>query len=334
MVLSKVVIWGYPLHSHTHSYIHASWVKTFKHLGYETYWFDDDNVPTDFDFTNCLFITEGYADKKIPIHNSSVYIVHVGANLDKYIAEGALAIDMRYNNYCHHDSNYNYNLVEKIDKGDVEKVGVMTYYEPRNSVDPIPKMYTAWATDLLPHEFNENDIYIEPENKMVFIGSISDGNNREYARLSEGCRALGIQVIHRDPWKNPVSFEENRSLIQSSIIVPDIRGSGDPNKERRGDNGTNHKAIGYVPCRVFKNISYGKLGATNSKRVKEIFGDDLIIYDDDEYKLAQKAYENRNNFDLIKRQMEFVKKNHTYVNRIDDILAILAKFEIALEVKK
>ena len=63
----KVVIWGFPLHSHTHSYIHYGWYKGFKHLGYDTYWFDDTNYPSDFDYSNCLFLTEGYADNNIPI---------------------------------------------------------------------------------------------------------------------------------------------------------------------------------------------------------------------------------------------------------------------------
>lgn len=44
----KVVIWGFPLHTHTHSYIHYRWYKGFNHLGHETYWFDT-NYPKDFD---------------------------------------------------------------------------------------------------------------------------------------------------------------------------------------------------------------------------------------------------------------------------------------------
>ena len=66
-VFKKVIIWGFPLHTHTHSYIHYGWYKGFKHLGYDTHWFDDNNVSDDFDFNDCLFITEGYADSKIPI---------------------------------------------------------------------------------------------------------------------------------------------------------------------------------------------------------------------------------------------------------------------------
>jgi hypothetical protein len=158
---------------------------------------------------------------------------------------------------------------------------------------------------------------------MIFIGSISCSNQQEYNKLIKGCNDLGISVTHRDPWKSPVSFEENREIIKKCIICPDIRGSGDQQKLSQGDNGTDHKNNGYIPCRVFKHISYGKLGATNSKRVYELFGPDLIIYDDNETQLAKKAYENRNNYDLIKKQMTYVKDNHTFINRINDILQII-----------
>ena len=49
----KVVIWGYPLNSHTHSYIHSSFYKAFKYLGHNVHWFHDDDYPEDFDYDNC-----------------------------------------------------------------------------------------------------------------------------------------------------------------------------------------------------------------------------------------------------------------------------------------
>lgn len=318
----KVIIWGYPLHSHTHSYVHAGWYKAFKHLGYDTYWFHDADYPADgeFDFTDCLFITEGYADKRIPLHPSNTYIVHVGVNVHKYVQCGAKVFDLRYNDSYINDCNYSYNLLDKISNGSAVKVGCVTYFENASETEKVPKIYMSWATDLLPHEFREEDMYIEPENVMTFIGSISQSNSNEYNKLSEGCRRLGIRVVHVNPWNRPVSMEDNRDIIKKCIICPDIRGSGDPAKLAIGDNGTDHKGIGYIPCRVFKHISYGKLGATNSKRVLELFGPDLIVYDNDETQLAIKTYERRNDYDLIKRQMQYVKDNHTFINRIEDLL--------------
>ncbi len=59
----KIIIWGYPLHSHTHSYIHSAIFDALKYLKYEVYWFDDNNYPKNFNWDNSVFITEGYADK-------------------------------------------------------------------------------------------------------------------------------------------------------------------------------------------------------------------------------------------------------------------------------
>ena len=95
-MFSKVVIWGFPLHTHTHSYIHYGWHKAFTYLGYPTYWFDDTNYPTDFDYNNCLFITEGYADTNIPIVPTSIYYVHIAIHPEKYLNRVKRFIEIRY----------------------------------------------------------------------------------------------------------------------------------------------------------------------------------------------------------------------------------------------
>jgi len=71
----KIVIWGHPLYSHTHSYVHSSYYKAASHMGHEVYWFHDKDYPKDFDYSNCVFITEGFADNNIPLNSSSTYFV-------------------------------------------------------------------------------------------------------------------------------------------------------------------------------------------------------------------------------------------------------------------
>jgi hypothetical protein len=63
-LIKKVVLWGHKLHTHTHSYIHFAFHKAFKHLGYDTYWFDNNDDVSGFDFFGSLFITEGQVDSK------------------------------------------------------------------------------------------------------------------------------------------------------------------------------------------------------------------------------------------------------------------------------
>jgi len=331
-MFQKVIIWGYPLNTHTHSFVHYGWHKGFKALGYETYWFHDLDYPRDFDYTNCLFITEGYADTNIPLHSSNIYLVHVAIRPKKYTDIGARFIDLRYNVKSIKDCNYIYDLTNKS----LKIISPVTLYEEHSSDrDLNPRfrhhspmvyeaIYTAWATDLLPNEICLEDRFIEPAAKSVtnFIGSIGGGNSIEVQKFATSCAKQGIHFIHYNPWQSALTFEEAKHLIQQSVISPDIRGDGDPEKVRIGETGTCHKTIGYIPCRLFKNISYGKLGMTNCPRLKELFHDNVIM-ESDEIKMAELYLKESQNKDYILKQMVWVRDNHTYLNRINDILSIL-----------
>jgi len=334
----RVVVWGYPLHTHTHSYVHACWAKAFAHLGHEVHWFHDGAFPDPaaFDYANCLFITEagGGADANIPLVPSSTYIVHACVRPERYRAAGVRFIDLRYHVAYLYDAVYAYSLDAKVAAGKATPVapGSPTYYEPdASAADLSPAhracagpggtyeaLYMYWATDLLPHEFRYEDRFLAPAVpwRTTFVGSIGGANRAEIERFARECQALGVRVDHIDPWRAPVSFEEGRRLTQESVIAPDIRGDGDP--------ASPHKTIGYVPCRLFKNISYGKLGATNAPRLARLFGEH-VLFREDEAELARACMERRGDHDYVLSQMRWVAARHTYLNRAADLLAAVAK---------
>lgn len=321
----KIVIWGYPLHSHTHSYIHDAFYKAFKYLGHDVYWFDNVNHPSpdSFDYKNCIFWSEGFADSLIPLEKSSIYFIHVCPNPAKYINFGVKKfIDVRYNHLWHSDHVYNYIL----DKSEVEKLGPGCYFQSRES-SPIrvkndyydydcsdyDKLYITWATNLLPFEFSESNIFLEREPAIYFCGNLSKlgrcENFSKFKPFITECESNGIKFIHNDPFTNPLSDERVRELSIKSILGLDIRGP-------------EHIKNGYVPCRVFKSISYGHMGMTNSSEVyKELDGN--CIYESDTAKLFHTAMANRLKFSDIKSSMSYVKENHTYINRINSILSVL-----------
>lgn len=319
----KIIIWGYPLHSHTHSYIHAAFYKTFKHLGYETYWFHDQEYPEEFDWNDCVFWTEGFADKNIPLNKTSTYFVHVCPDPAKYINAGVKKfIDVRYNHLWHKDHVYDYTL----DKSKVEKVGPCCYLQPKKNrrvqvlndyhqywIEDYDKFYVTWATNYLPEEFNLDDIDYPREDKIYFSGNISaQGRCENYSQFKpfiDECNKNKIEFIHNDPFANPLSEEEVILRTKKSILGVDIRGP-------------EHIRNGYVPCRVFKSISWGHLGTTNSHEVfKELEGH--CIYSPDTSMMFYDAMEKRLDKDYIKESMLYVKDNHTYVNRIKSIMSIV-----------
>lgn len=328
----KIIIWGYEIPNHTQHYLHWGWYNTFKFLGYDTYWFSDSFFPKDFNFTNCLFIAEGYADNNIPINSSSVYFVNFLVNPGKYKEKNARVIDVRLNVNQLNDCNYNY----EINKKELITVGNCAYYDAntndsflsdkfKKGVSDYEALYLSWATHLLPHEINLDDAKIKRQNTIFWTGSIGESNFKEIELFKSVLSKENIGFSHRDPWRNPASWDELKVLTQQSFIAPDLRGSAFRREENgKPDTGANHKLIGYIPCRIFKNISFGQLGITNSKHVYELF-DGNLIFNDNEYDLFYDSLPHRENIKMIQDQMKYVKENHTFVDRVNSLLKIYFK---------
>lgn len=323
MKYNKVIIWGHPLYSHTHSYIHEAYYRTFKHLGYETYWFHDNEYPADFNYKDCLFVTEGFADTNIPLEKSSCYFVMYCPSPKKYIeAEVDRYVDVRMAAFDFKDHIHDYSL----DKNSSKKVGPGCYYEEKKDkiikiknnyhdyeMSDFDKFYISWATNILPEEFNEDWVYIKRENAIYFCGNLSDKgiceNISTFAPFIQECHKNHIHFIYNDSWNNPLTSQEIIRRTQKSILAVDIRGP-------------EHLKNGLLTCRISKNISYGHLGLTNSKEIyRELEGN--CILNENTAELFYDGLRNKEDFNLIKKQMKYIKDNHTYVNRVQSILKIL-----------
>lgn len=319
----KIIIWGHPLYSHTHSYVHSSYYKAASFMGHEVYWFHDNEYPQNFDYSNSIFITEGFADKNIPLNKTSTYFVMYCPSPKKYLdAEVKRYIDVRCAARNHKDHIHNYS----IDKKNTPKVGPGCYFAPKTNqqinvknnyvdyiIEDFDKFYLSWATNLLPHEFNLNDVYIQRENAIYFCGTISNvgicENMSNWMPFIRECQKHNINFYHNDPWVNPLPDEKVKELVQKSILGIDIRGP-------------EHARTGIVTCRLFKNVSYGHLGLTNSKEIyNEMEGN--CMYSESPELLFHIGMNNKSNFDYIKKSMLYVKENHTYINRINSLFSIL-----------
>lgn len=319
----KIIIWGYPLYSHTHSYIHEGFYRAFKYLGYETYWFHDGDYPSDFDWNDCVFFTEGFAEKNIPLNKSCIYLVHCTCNPKKYLEINPKRyIDVRYNHVWMKDHIYNYTL----DKKNVQKVGNACYFTNRENksilykndyheyyIEDYDKFYISWATNLLPYEINFDDISHPRKNEIWFCGSIVADirweNYSVYKPFIEECQKLNIPFHINNPFQNPLTNDEVIKRTKDSLIGIDLRGP-------------EHLRNGYLPCRIMKNISYGHLGITNSNEAyNELDGN--CLYEKDPVEILYKALDKKTDYDFIKKSMVYVKENHTYINRIKSLMSII-----------
>jgi len=304
MDIEAVVVWGHPLHSHTHSYIHNAFMRGFDYLRYKWYWLDDNKPFKSYGITlpeKCLYITEGQVDKNIILNPKSYYLLH-NCDLTKYrkvVPENHILLLQVY--------------LPKIE----------AYSEPLNDSKYIrfdgKSIYMPWGTDLHPHEIDKNiemleQIHKNPKNICHFIGMILDN---PWKPCREVCNSEGIQFSYVGGFcKNNVSIDENVNRVQEAIIAPAFQ---EPWQIEHG----------YIPCRIFKNISYGKMGITNNKVVQELFNDKLI-YDPDIRTATKKAIDNARtgqDLNLLKELMIEVRNKHTYINRIKDIFEAFSRLK-------
>jgi hypothetical protein len=300
---SKVIIWGHPLHSHTHSYIHYAFYRAFQHLGYETYWVSTRDEIKDVDLSGALFITEGQVDANIPRRQDCYYILH-NCSFEDYI-------DLFRNNRSIILQVYTHDCLPSAP----EKIDDCMYCNTQEKM-----IFLPWATDLLPDEIDMMKYSIQEEKNptVYWIGSMGGGiygNEDEIAGFMSACQENSINFRHI----TSLPMEQNILLTQQSHLAPALQGPWQCEK-------------GYIPCRIFKNISYGQWGITNNKTVYDLFKG-KIIYNADTYQLfydAQNYIENAPISELYEL-MNFVRDNHTYINRIETLLTFMKK---ALNIKE
>ena len=296
--ISKVVIWGDKLHTHTHSYVHQAFYRTFKHMGYDTYWLDNSDNISHIDFKNTFFLTEWQADSKMPIRSDCFYAVH---NI-KMPRNGFISPRLgRYQSLIDQGRCINFRPTHNMIPRDAIEMAPYIFY-----CFSIGALYMPWATDLLPHEIDQvkNEIENKKRSNVIHLVGTHYPEINEF-KLVAAKHGIPFQFHTRK------SIEENKKLIQDSYIAPAIVTDL-------------QQTIDYIPCRIFKNISYGHFGVTNSRVTQRLFGNRLIFSENKRklFLLAKEKMAHQNLQELFDL-MDFVKDHHTYINRIEHMLQFL-----------
>ncbi len=286
---NKILIWGHPLYTHTTSYVMHGYYEAFGRLGYETYHVNEGAS----DIKNAIIITESVVDGDVPLDKSNFYILH-NCDPKKYKEAGVKFAFLQ--------------VWTKDCLKHAEKINSYTYRAK-------DILFQPWATDLFLEEIDLESAIKPKSNKMYWIGTYVKGN-KDFAnggaidRFMSGL--LGIRFKHIKPWDNPATFKENKRYIRDSYVAPAIVGRW-------------QKEVGYLPCRAWKNISYGHFGATNSKAVKDVFDSHgvEIVYNDNEIELAYDCIAFRDRpgyYKLVREQMIAVREHHTFINRAEQLI--------------
>lgn len=321
----KIIVWGAKLDTgHTHGFIHEACVRAAKHMGWDTYWLDNrDNIDHSF-FDNAIVITEQWLvfqngiSNRMPINKNATYVVHYLGNkglvegnpgASMYLGKVRKLIDFRFNAKNGwgangvEDKNYNY----QFKPNEYEAFNDVTFYERSSEYD---RLYSIWATDLLPHEIKFDDRLVEKKTQAFFCGTIREDNASVFEGFIRKCNDNKIKFLYNTPWQNQMTTEQIREFVKTSLLPLDVRPQ-------------NHIANGYIACRPIKNASYGALPMTNSSAINEFFQGDCAFAENsaDLFDVTIQMQNNPKTKDLILHHMERIKKDHTYINRMNDIIA-------------
>lgn len=293
----KAVIWGHKINTHTHSYIHYGFFRAFKYLGYDTYWMDDDDDVSNFDFSDCLFLTEGQVYNKIPCRKDCKYILH---NCGPKDGMGEFTT-MQYITYESYDFPEIYPGIKFKD----------------NCV------YLTWGSNLLPNEFNLDDIFLPRNNRIYYLGSVNPPNVGNYEAISafakEATKSRYVVYIgggytgqHNNPDLKQLSGwideSDQTNYLRTCFMQPALQGQ-------------NQLINGMIPCRAFKSASCGLDVITNNPLCYKYF-EEGAVYNPDPAQLFYDAVGRQKELERKRLLMLFVRDYHTYVNNINAILRV------------
>jgi len=176
----------------------------------------------------------------------------------------------------------------------------------------MPKIF--WATDLLPHEMKFIPYHYQNAKDVRFIGSWWWDNWDALEKARVWC------LLHGKNWQQ----EGKHVFLRYKKFVPeDVIG------ERSRDayltlsiQGKPQCETGYIPCRVFKNMSYSVLALSNNLFLANLFDEDEIVIDRHIPALldrAEKIVKDRKVDGYTRKALEKVKNHHTYINRIEEL---------------
>jgi len=312
--MKKVVIWGHKIGTHTHSYVHFGYWRAAEYLGYEVEWYDDDDDVSNVDFSESIFITEHNVCKNMPILEDCAYFNH-NADLPFGLSDRDTSYRLthaRYFNFVYFADRWNPadNIIWPSDD-DLQKISLHHYYHPKTKT-----ITTMWATDLLPDEIDqvEPELFDETKDSIYFVGTPNGQNIIQFKNI---CEQNGKYFRNPGGWSGIYSnsapdINQNIQMVRDSYISVDIRDSPHLIQGR------------YYPCRLFKNISYGKWTGSNHPEIADVFGEHFTV-DSNLENLYEKLVEDSRNCteDKMRSAMSFIRDGHTYVSRLKDMFAIL-----------
>ena len=292
---NSIIIWGLKNDNYcTYRHIQRHLFNSIERLGKKVIWCDDDLKNNEYILDNSLIFGYNLALSNLQFNKNNEYVLlNTPLNVHE-VKDNKKILYLRVYGEVDIDNNS-------------EKMSETVFFDIKQKI-----LHQTWATDLFPEDFYAP---IFNNNKVIYwVGSIwNDSNNSgNKSNIEKLKKVLREKNIFFQPLHN-ISDEQNIRYIRESRIAPSI-------------GGEIQDIRGMLPCRVWKNISYGQLGVTNLRKSKDVFKENIIYNSDIEslinisIDIDEKKYKKMT---LI--QQDIVSKQYTYINWLHNVCISLSK---------
>tara|TARA_Y100000589_G_scaffold301765_1_gene312857 strand:+ start:814 stop:1824 length:1011 start_codon:yes stop_codon:yes gene_type:complete len=285
---------------YTHSYIFEGFFNAADFLGYKTFWIENQSDLEEISDSKTLVFCEG---SYMPDFNKKInckFALHsIPKNLDKFseLSESKNCLKLE---------------VFKNEALNFLKIGDLTYFDQENFT-----LYQPWATNLIPYEIVVDKNMPNFDNKISYYIGMLYGKGVRRAKeynlsLKNSTTPTKIKCV------TGASHKTSQDLTINSSICLDIRDD-------------HHLEVGYIPCRIFKTLSYGREIYVNSHYIKKylshipfvkFFNNGESLKNQYNEKLSMPDYQKKALIEEKNFTLDFIKNHHTYVNRLENIFSV------------
>jgi hypothetical protein len=246
-MIERLVVWGGQKDLSSHRHIHRAYHHTAHKMGIKSYWATGMEDQNELLTPGTVCIAIDIDDEFLEFREGVKYVLH---NFD---GSHPICQQAKPENLLRMQVWTNDSTGVKWDKCRSFDLNARTVFFP-------------WGTNLLVEEFME-PVFNHQANWATFVGAIWGeaspygelGNVIAIAQLKNALAGVGLEFKHH----THIPDEANIREIRIGRLAPAVAGGWQ----------VDH---GYLPCRCFKNASYGQVMFTNVPAANELFGDATV----------------------------------------------------------
>jgi len=232
----KIIIWGLRNKRHSHRYIHQGFYETFQRLGYDAIWVDDSPKNSTAITDNSVIFSADISNAFLPVSRKAKYVLHNNKRDEFKSLSNVLNLQVYTKKATGESLGHPLILYSSESR---------TLFQPWGIAEPID----SWKPKA---EMRGNTEYWVG---AVWNNSLNQGNKVQIREYQKALKKHDIKFrrVGGTRWftKEGISPSRSLELVSRSPVGAAIVGQW-------------QKEVGYVPCRLFKNVAAGHVPVSNA----------------------------------------------------------------------